>query len=80
MVGSGSPVTIINYEELQNILQYETLFVRPLPEDGIYVDYNKGTVNLLRYIFWELEVGGKHIRKARTLVSRPGAKSIVGRN
>ena len=75
-----SPVTIINYEELQKILQYETLFVRPLPPDEKYVDYNKKPVNLLGYIFCELEVGGKYIRKARILVARPGAKSIVGRD
>ena len=80
MIDSGSPVTIINYEELQKILQYETLFVRPLPPDEKYVDYNKKPVNLLGYIFCELEVGGKHIRKARFIVARPGAKSIVGRD
>ena len=80
MIDSGSPVTIINYEELQKILQYETLFVRPLPPDEKYVDYNKKPVNLLGYIFCELEVGGKYIRKARILVARPGAKSIVGRD
>ena len=80
MIDSGSPVTIINYEELQKILQYETLFVRPLPPDEKYVDYNKKPVNLLGYIFCELEVGEKYIRKAKILVARPGAKSIVGRD
>ena len=78
MIDSGSPVTIISRDELQRILQYEVLFVRPLPEDEKYVDYNKQPVNLLGYIFCELEVGGKYIRKARILVARPGAKSIVG--
>ena len=80
MIDSGSPVTIISRDELQRILQYEVLFVRPLPEDEKYVDYNKQPVNLLGYIFCELEVGGKYIRKARILVARPGAKSIVGRD
>ena len=80
MIDSGSPVTIINYEVLQKIPQYEILFVRPLPEDEKYVDYNKRPVNLLGYIYCELEVGGKYIRKARILVARPGAKSIVGRD
>ena len=80
MIDSGSPVTIIKYEELQKILQYETRFVRPLPSDEKYVDYNRKPVNLLEYIFCELEVGGKNIRKARILVARPGAKSIIGRD
>ena len=77
---SGSPVTIINQEELQEILQYEVLFVRPLPKDEKDVDYNKKPVNLLGYIFCELEVGDKYIREARILVARPGAKSIIGRD
>ena len=80
MIDSGSPVTIISRDELQKILQYEVLFVRPLPEDEKYVDFNKRPVNSLGYIFCELEVGGKYIRKARTLVARPGTKSIVGRD
>ena len=73
MIDSGSPVTIINYEELQKILQYETLFVRPLPHYEKYVDYNRKPVNLLGYIFCELEVGGKYIRKARILVRNPSS-------
>ena len=80
MRDSGSPVTIIGRDELQRIPQYEVLFVRPLPEDEKYVDYNKQPFNLLGYIFCELEVGGKYIRKARILVARPGAKFIVGRD
>ena len=75
-IDSCSPVTLINYEDHQKILQYETLFVRPLPEVEKYVDYNKRPVNLLR--FCELEVGGKYIRKARILVAKSGAKSIFG--
>ena len=80
MIDSVSPVTIISRDELQRILQYNVLFIRPLPEDEKYVDFNKRPVNLLRYIFCELEVGGKYISKARTLVARPGTKSIVGRD
>ena len=62
MIDSGSPVTIINYEELQKILQYETLFVRPLPPDEIYVENNRKPINLLGYIFRELKVIGTYIR------------------
>ena len=76
MIDSRSPVTIIS----RDILQYEVLIVRPLPEDEKYVDFNKRPINLLGYIFCELEVGGKYIRKARILVAQPGAKSFVGRD
>ena len=79
MIDSGSPVTKINQKEVQKILQYEVLFVRALPKDEKYVDNNKKPVNLLGYIC-ELEVGDEYIRKARILVARPGAKSIVGRD
>ena len=33
MIDSGSPVTIIGFDELRKILQYDVLFVRPLPKD-----------------------------------------------
>ena len=39
LIDSGSPVTIISRDELQIILQYEVLFVRPLPEDEKYVEF-----------------------------------------
>ena len=80
MIDSVSLVTKINQEELQKILQYEVLFVRSLPKDEKYVDYSKKPVKLRGYIFCELEVGDKYIRKARILVARPGAESIVGRD
>ena len=78
MINSGSPVTIISRDELQRILQYEVLFVRPIPEGEKYVNFNKRPINLLGYIICELEVVGKYIRKERILVARPGTKSIVG--
>ena len=80
MIDSGSTVTIIGYDELQKILQYDVLVVRPLPKNEKYVDFNKRPVDLLGYIFCELQVGNKYIRKARISVSRSGAKSIIGRD
>ena len=72
MIDSGSPVTINGYDELQKIIQNDVLLVRPLPKNKKYVNFNKRPVDLLGYIFCELEVGNKYIRKARILVSRPG--------
>ena len=84
MIDSGSPVAIIGNDELQKLLQscttYDVLFVRPLPKDEKKVDFNKRPVDRLEYIFCELEVGDKYIRKARILVSRSGAKLTNGRD
>ena len=68
MIDSGSPVTVINQEQLQKILQYKVLFISPQPKDEKYVD-NKKPVNLLVFIFCKLKVGGKYKRKTRILVA-----------
>ena len=44
------------------------------------MDFNKRPMSLLGYIFCELEVGETYNRKARIFLTRPGEKSIVGRN
>ena len=75
LIDSGFTVTIISRDELQRSRQYEVLFVRPLPEDEKYVDYNKQPVNLLGYIFCELEVGGKNIRRSENSSSTPRDES-----
>ena len=41
MVDSGSPVTIFEIEEIKRIMKTKTLFIRQLPEDEEYVDFNK---------------------------------------
>ena len=80
MIDSGSPVTIIGHEELRKILNYDVLFVRPLPKHEKYVDFNKQPLDIMGYIYCELEVGTRRIKKARILVARKGVKSIVGRD
>ena len=67
MIDSGSPLTTINYKELQNILHYETLFVRSLPEGERCVN-NKMSKELLTYwgIFfaiwkWAKNIFGKQV-------------------
>ena len=44
-----------------------------------YVDFNGKTLNLLGYILCELQVGDAYTKKARVLIARSGAKSIIGR-
>ena len=66
----------ISHDKLQKIFQYDVLFLRPPNQGKKYEYFNKRSVNRLGYIFGELEVGGKYIRKAKILVARRGAKSI----
>ena len=40
MVDSGSPVTIFEIDELKKIMKRKTLFIRELPSDEEYVDFN----------------------------------------
>ena len=80
MVDSGSPVTIFEIEDIKRIMKRKTLFIRQLPEDEEYVDFNKRKLNLLGYVFCQLEVGDSKLQKARILVAERGAKSLIGRD
>ena len=80
MVDSGSPVTIFAIDEIKQIMKRKILFIRELPEDEEYVDFNKRKLQLLGYIFCHLEVGDSKLNKARILIANKGAKSLIGRD
>ena len=80
MVDFGSPVTIFAIDELKQIMNRKTLFIRELPKDEEYVDFNKRKLQLLGYIFCHLEVGDSKLDKARILIADKGAKSLIGRD
>ena len=80
MVDSGSPVTIFEIDELKKIMKRKTLFIRELPSDEEYVDFNRKKLNLLVYIFCNLEVGESKLHEARILIAQKGAKSLIGRD
>ena len=63
MVDSGSPVTIFEIEEIKRIMKTKTIFIRQLPEDEEYVDFNKRKLNLLGYKFCQLEAGDSKMQK-----------------
>ena len=79
MIDSGSPVTIFALEELKKIMKRDKLQVRNMIKGEKYVDFNGKQLNLLGYVFCELQVGDSYIKKARILVAKSGSKSIVGR-
>ena len=80
MVDSGSPVTIFEIEEIKRIMKRKTLFIGQLTEDEEYVDFNKRKLNLLGFVFCQLEVGESRMQKARILVAERRDKSLIGRD
>ena len=72
MIDSGSPVTIFAIDELKRIMKRETLQVRDLIKEEKYVDFNGKPLNLLGYVFCELQVGDSYVKKARVPVARKG--------
>ena len=79
MIDSGSPVTIFALDEIKQIMKRETLPVREMIEGEKYVDFNGKPLNLLGYVFYELQVGNQYIKKTRILIAKKGTKSIIGR-
>ena len=79
MIDTGSPVTIFAINEIKRIMRRADLQVRPMVEEENNVDFNKKPLKLLGYVFCQLQVGEKFIKKARILLAKEGMKSIVGR-
>ena len=80
MVDSGSPVTIIAIDQIKEIKKRKTLFIREIPNDEIYMDFNKRKLQQLGYKFGQLEVGNSKLQKTRILIANKGAKSLIGRD
>ena len=79
MMDTGSPVTIFAVDEIRKIMKKDQLHVRRMVDDKKYVDFNGKPLNILGYVFCELQVGNQYVRKARILVARQGVKSTIGR-
>ena len=79
MIDSGSPITTFALDEIKQIMQRDNLQVLQTIKGGRYVDFTGKPVNLLEYVFCELQVGNQYNKKARILVATSGTKSIIGR-
>ena len=79
MIDTGSVVTIFALDEIKRIMKREKLPVRQMIEGERYVDFNGKPLQLLGYVVCDLQVNDSYIRKARILIARSGAKSILGR-
>ena len=78
MIDTGSPVTIFALDEIKRIMKREKLPVRQKIEGERLVDFIRKPLQLLEYVFCELQVNEGYFRKARTLIARSGTKSIIG--
>ena len=80
MIDSGSLVTIFAFDELKSIMKRDKLQVREMIKKcEKYEDFSGKQLNLLGYVFCQLQVGDQFIKKARILVSSKGSRSIIGR-
>ena len=83
MIDTGSPVTIFAVDETKkNMRRRDHLQVRRMIEvcrEENYVDFNGKPLNLLGYLFCQLQVGEKFMKKARNLVAKEVRESIMGR-
>ena len=79
MIDTGSPVTIFEKDEIKTIMRRKDLQIRRMVEEEKYVDSNCKRLNFLGYVFCQLQVGEKFIKKAKILVATEWTKSIVGK-
>ena len=82
IIYTGSPVSIFAVDELERIIGKLKFWVvvREMMDDERYVDFNRRPLTLLGYMFGSIEVGKTKMSKARVLVAKKGAKTIVGRD
>ena len=80
IIFTGSPVSIFAVDELERIIGKYWVVVREMIDDERYVNFNRRPLPLLGYMFVSIQVGKTTMSKARVLVAKKGAKSIVGRD
>ena len=80
MIDSGSPITIVTQADLRELLKVDVIFVRPMPTNEQYVDYNNKPLNLLGFTNVNVKLEKRAIKYARILISREGKRSLIGRD
>ena len=79
MIDTRSPVTIFALDDIKTIMKRDNLPVREIVKGERYVDFNGKPLQLLGYVFCELQVTDVYIKKARVLIAKNGTKSNIGR-
>ena len=80
IIDTGSPVSIFAIDELRRIIGRRWVVVRDMIDGERYVDINRCPLPLLGYMFVSIQVGKTRMSKARVLVAKKGAKSIIRRD
>ena len=73
-------MSIFAIDELERIIGKHWVVVREMIDDERYVDFNRRPLPLLGYMLVSIQVGKTRMSKARVLVAKKGAKSIVSRD
>ena len=80
IIDTWSPVSIFAIDELRRIIGRWWVVVRDMIDGERYVDFNRRPLLLLGYMFVSIQIEKTRMSKARVLVAKKGAKSIVGRD
>ena len=80
IIDTGSPVSIFAIDELRRIIGRRWVVVRDMIDGERYVDFNRRPLPLLGYMFVSIQVGKTKMSKARVLVAKKRAISIIGRD
>ena len=70
MTDTGSPVTIYALDDINRIKKRGSVPVREMVDGQMYVDFNGKPLQLLGYVFCELQVNDTYIKKARILIAK----------
>ena len=76
MIDTVSPVTFFALHVIKRIMKMEKLPVREMIEAERYVKFKGKSLQLLGYVFCELQVNDSYIR---ILIARSGSKSTIER-
>ena len=70
MIDTGSPVTVYAVDDITKIMKRENLRVREVVEGERYVDFNGKRLQLVGFVFCELQVNDSYIKKERILMAK----------
>ena len=80
MIDSGSPIKVFTQANLREFLKVDVKFARPMPKTEQTVDYNNKPLKILRLMTVNVKVGKRTIKNAKTVISRDGKRSLIGRD
>ena len=80
MIDSGSPIKIFTQVNLREFLKVDVIFASSMPKTEQKVDYNNKPLKTLGLMTVNVKVRKRTIKNARTVISRDGKRSLIGRD